>query len=183
MKKENKSKFDKKFLIVRNVFELYLPIAIFLIMFIVFILKVFFRYVLNHPLTWTQDVIVVSFCWVVVLGASYTMRKRGHVKFTLIYDRVEPKTAALLRLLGNIIIVITLGVLIIPSYNYCNFVAFQKTATLRLSYFWIFFPFLYFLISVIGYTIPEINEDILILKNKKDDSEDRKNSIIKEAIQ
>lgn len=101
--------------------------------------------------------------------------------FTMIYDGVKPKVAALLRLLGNLIIIITYLVLIIPSYKYCHFVAFQKTATLRLSYFWVFLPFVYFLIAVIGYTLPEVREDITILLGKKKDSAVHEHSVLKEA--
>jgi TRAP-type C4-dicarboxylate transport system permease small subunit len=109
------------------------------------------------------------------------MRKHGHVMFTMVYDEVKPKMAAFLRLLGNLIIVITFCMLIIPSYKYCHFVAFQKTATLRLSYYWIFLPFVYFIIAVIGYSIPEVLEDIRILRGKQKDSIVHEQSILKEV--
>lgn len=171
----------KVFYVVRNIVEKLIPIIAFLLMFCSFILGVFFRYILNNPLTWTQDVIVVSFCWLVVLGASYTMRNKKHVKFTLLYESCSPKVAALLRLIGNLIIVITFAVIIVPSYNYCSFVAFQKTPTLRISYYWVFFPFLYFLISTIIYTIPELIEDVKIITNKLFDSKDHQLTILEEV--
>jgi TRAP-type C4-dicarboxylate transport system permease small subunit len=171
----------KVFYVSRDVIEKFIPIIAFLMMFCAFLLAVFFRYILNNPLTWTQDIIVVSFCWLVVLGASYTMRNRKHVKFTLLYENCSPKVAALLRLIGNLIIVITFTLIIIPSYKYCDFVAFQKTATLRISYYWIFFPFVYFLISTVFYTIPELIEDVKVLFNKIIDSKDHHLTILEEV--
>ena len=98
----------KKILLrARDVVEIYLPVAAFLIMFVTFILQVFFRYVIRQPLTWTQEIIVIGFIWTVIFGACYTMRSGSHVKFTLIYDRLTPKKAAVTRLLGNVIIIIT----------------------------------------------------------------------------
>lgn len=175
------SKILKISTIAREIVEKIVPIIAFAFMFIAFLIAVFFRYVVNHPLTWTQDIIVVSFCWLVVLGASYSMRKRKHVKFTLLYDHCSAKVASILRLIGNLIIVFTFSIIIIPSYKYCEFVSFQKTATLRISYFWVFLPFVYFVISTIFYTFPEIKEDFKVITGKIDDSNDHKKTIISEV--
>jgi len=164
----------KILLFLRDVIELYIPIISFTFLFIAFILQVFFRYVVNRPLTWTQDIIVVGFCWTVILGACYTMRRKGQVSFTMLYDQYPPKVAAWARLAGNVLIIVTFAVLVIPSVNYAIFVSFQKTAALRINYFWIFIPFTYFLLSIIGYTIEPVIEDGKIITGKLDDSAERK---------
>lgn len=165
----------KLLLAARNVFEVVVPITAFVIMFITFILQVFFRYVVNHPLTWTQEIIVVGFTWTVLFGACYTMRNRAHVKFTMIYDKLKPKKAALFRMLGNIIIAITFIALIIPSYRYSFFVGFQRTGVVRISYTLIFLPFVYFVCSIVGYSLKEILEDVHVITGKIEDSKDHKN--------
>ena len=164
----------KILLFLRDVIELYIPIISFSLLFIAFILQVYFRYVINRPLTWTQDIIVVGFCWTVILGACYTMRRKGQVSFTMLYDQYPPKVAAWARLAGNVLIIVTFAVLVIPSVNYAIFVSFQKTAALRINYFWIFIPFTYFLLSIIGYTIEPVIEDWKIITGKLDDSAERK---------
>ena len=164
----------KILLFLRDVIELYIPIISFTFLFIAYILQVFFRYVVNRPLTWTQDIIVVGFCWTVILGACYTMRRKGQVSFTMLYDQYPPKVAAWARLAGNVLIIVTFAVLVIPSVNYAIFVSFQKTAALRINYFWIFIPFTYFLLSIIGYTIEPVIEDWKIITGKLDDSAERK---------
>ena len=172
-------KFKFLIKIVQNTIEVYIPVAAFILMFIVFLLQVTFRYIFNNPLTWTQDIIVFCFCWVVVLGASYTMRTQNHVLFTLVYDNLKPKFAAASRLAGSLIIMVTFILLLKPSYNYCQFLAFQRMAMIKISYYWVFLPFVYFVFSVIVYTIPYIVEDIQIITGKIEDSEDRKHSILK----
>jgi TRAP-type C4-dicarboxylate transport system permease small subunit len=162
----------KLFLFVRDVFEIYLPVASFAIMFLTFLLQVFFRYVVNHPLTWTQEVIVVAFVWTVLLGTCYTMRRHAHVKFTLVYDRMKPKVAAVFRLVGNILIVVTFAALVVPSFRYSLFVGFQKTAVFRISYTYIFMPFVYFTIAIALYMFGEIIEDINVLRGRLADSLD-----------
>lgn len=162
----------KALLFLRNLFDLYIPAAAFLMLFVAFVLQVFFRYALNSPLTWTNDIIVVGFVWTVLFGASYTMRARKHVKFTMLYDALKPRPAAAARLAGNVIIVLTFVPLVIPSVNYAMFVNFQKTPVFRIPYAWIFMPFVYFVVAIVGYTLPEIIEDIRVLSGKLKDSAD-----------
>ena len=165
--------FVKKLLLaVRDIFEIYVPAIAFLTMFVSFIMQVFSRYVINMPLTWTQDLIVIGFVWTVLFGACYTMRARRHVKFTMVYDKLKPRPAALSRLAGNAIIVLTFLVLIVPSWKYAFFLHFQKTAVLRINYTYFFLPFVYLAISVIIYTIEEMIEDIKVLHGKLADSKD-----------
>jgi TRAP-type C4-dicarboxylate transport system permease small subunit len=115
-------------------------------------------------LTWAYEVTVVGFSWVVLLGACYAMRKRSHVMFTLIYDKLSGKKAAIVRLLGNVIIVASFIMLIVPSFNYVKFMNFQSTSVLHIKLSWVFAPFIYFLISIGLYTIEEIIEDINIIR-------------------
>ena len=164
----------KVLLFVRDIFEVYVPVISFSVMFLVFILQVFFRYVIRHPLTWSMEVVVMGFVWTVVFGACFTMRHRSHVKFTMIYDRLAPRPAAITRILGNIIIAVTFLSLVYASYRYAIFIGFQKTPVFRITLTWIFMPFVYFLCSIIGYTIPEIIEDYKVITGALDDSSDHK---------
>ena len=162
----------KLFHLVRDIFEIYIPAVAFMAMFVSFVLQVFFRYFINMPLTWTQDIIVIGFVWTVLFGACYTMRVGRHVKFTMIYDMLKPKGAAFSRLLGDLIILVAFIVLIVPSWNYSFFLYFQKTPVFRINYTYVFIPFVYLILSVIGYTVKEILEDIRILRGKLADSPD-----------
>jgi TRAP-type C4-dicarboxylate transport system permease small subunit len=165
----------KKYLLLfRDIFERYIPVVSFMVMFFTFILQVFFRYVIHHPLTWTQEVIVISFVWTVIFGACYTMRQRSHVKFTMIYDRLPPRWAALVRLLGNMLIAVLFLWLVPSSWRYSFFTGFQKTAVFRIPLTPYFLPFVYFLVSIVGYTLPDIFEDLKVLGGKIPDSRDHK---------
>ena len=161
-------------LIIRDIFELYLPIASFSIMFLVIILQVFCRYVLRYPLTWAMEITVIGFVWTVIFGACFTMRNRSHIKFSLIYDRLKPRPAALFRMLGNIIIVVTFLSMVYASWRFSMFIGFQKTPVFRISFTYVFLPFVYFLCSISLYTITEIIEDIKVIKGLIPDSVDHK---------
>lgn len=155
----------KDFLLkARDFAEIYLPCGAFIVMFVVFVAQVISRYVFNFPLTWAYEVTVWGFSWTVILGACYAMRARSHVTFTMIYDAVPKKVGALLCLLGNLLIVIALAILIIPSCDYIKFMFFQKTSVFRIPLTVIFAPFAYFLCSIIGYTIKDILSEVKTLR-------------------
>ena len=156
----------KVLLTIRDIIEIYIPIIAFMIMFITFIVQIFSRRILNYPITGSYEITVVAFSWTVILGACYTMRQRAHVSFTLIYAMVSKKKAAILRMLGNIIIAGTFSALIIPSYEFVSFMSFQATPVYKVSLTFVFAPFVYFLCSIIGYTISEIITDIKIIRGK-----------------
>lgn len=158
--------------LVRDVFEIYIPSLTFLIMFIAFILQVFSRFILDTPLYWTKDLIALCFVWTVLFGAAYTMRSHRHFTFTLIYNRLKPRPAAWSRLVGNSIILATFLILIVPSLKYSLSLHRLKTATLGINYSYLFLPFVYLILSVIGYTIVEVIEDSKVLRGNLDDSAD-----------
>jgi TRAP-type C4-dicarboxylate transport system permease small subunit len=151
------------FYILRDVIEIYVPLMAFAVMFLTFILQIVARYVFKYPLTWAYEITVIGFSWSVIFGACYAMRSRSHVKFTLIYDMLSGKKAAVLRLLGNLIILFAFVALFIPSVEYVKFMDFQSTSVFKIKLSWIFSAFIYFIISIVGYTLSEIVTDVRIL--------------------
>ncbi len=152
---------------IRDFIEVYIPIIAFSIMFLTFILQIVMRYVFRSPLTGAYEITVIGFAWTVIFGACYAMKHRTHVTFTLIYDSLNKKNAAITRLLGNIILLVAFIMLIVPSYDYIKFMNFQSTSVYKIKLSWVFAPFVYFLISIILYTIEDIIEDFKIIKNDK----------------
>ncbi|MDH8677345.1 TRAP transporter small permease [Fusibacter bizertensis] len=160
------NKIKRSFYIIRDFFEIYLPLFAFIVMFLTFIIQIIARYIFKFPLTWAYEVTVIGFSWTVILGACYAMRSRSHVKFTLIYDMLSPKKAAFIRMLGNLIILFAFVALIVPSFEYVKFMDFQSTSVFKIKLSWIFSAFIYFVFSMIGYTAVEIYEDFCTIRGK-----------------
>ncbi len=90
--------------------EVYLPIGVFIAMFVVFLLNIFTRYVLRNPQNWTFEFSVNSFVIVGLLGACIAYRLEDHVVFDLVYAKRGPRGQALMRIISNLLIVAFLGV-------------------------------------------------------------------------
>lgn len=153
---------------IRDIFEVYIPCIVFMIMFVSFILQIFFRYVMNDPLTWTVELTLVCFCWIVTLGACFAARKKSHVMFTLIYDSMGHVKKHIFSIIGNVIIISAFTMMLLPSYEFVSFMNFQSTSVLKINMSLVFFPFLVLVIDVIVYQTIELVESIVSIKKGKD---------------
>jgi|ETNmetMinimDraft_13_1059891.scaffolds.fasta_scaffold57880_2 TRAP-type C4-dicarboxylate transport system permease small subunit len=143
--------------------EIYIPTISFAILFIVFVIQVFFRYFLNNPLTWPFEVTLIGFIWTTLLGACLAQRNREHVEFTLIYDLMPAKWQGKMRILANVLIITAFIIGLYPSWDFIQFMEFEKSTVLRIPFSWIFLPFFIFLIIIIGRLTIELFQDIKLL--------------------
>lgn len=151
---------------IRDCVEKYIPMIAFVILFVVFVFQVFMRYVMRAPQSWTSEVEQSCFLWLVLLGACYAQRVKGHVTFTLLYDNLGIKGKAITAMLGNILITFTFLISVIPSFNYIwgLMARAQVTSLLKWPKTIVFFPYVIFLLFMLVYAIMEIYEEIMVLK-------------------
>ena len=142
-----------------NIIEIYVPLTSFSIMFLVFILQVFFRYVLNWPLAWPYEITIFGFIWTTLLGACYVRRKNAHVSFGLVYENVSPTMRLMFRLIANALILIAFTVPVYATFQYFVFIHIEKSPVLRIPFSIAFSPFLVFLLLIIGYSLVDIVRD------------------------
>ncbi len=170
--------------LLRDIIEVYIPMLALISLFIVFLTQVFFRYIMNNPQTWTMEAALVCFVWLVLLGASYALRKQTHVTFKLVYDRLPHRNKHILSMLGNLLLIFTFVVLIKPSYDFIQFMSFQSTYIFKIPFSIVYAPFLYFNLSVIYYQCVELIESVLSVKKGKDISIiDRQSSALNQFIE
>ena len=57
------------------------------------LLQVAFRYVLNAPLSWSEELATLMFVWATVLAASVAVRHGNHLRLTIIEAVLGPRAA------------------------------------------------------------------------------------------
>jgi TRAP-type C4-dicarboxylate transport system permease small subunit len=134
---------------ILSFFEIYLSSTTFLLLFIVFLLQIFYRYFLV-PLTWPLEFILIDFIWLTLLGACFAQRDSSHVMFTMIYDAVKPRTQIWMRIVGNTLVFIAFSISLYPSYRYVSFMSFKKSDVLKIPMNIAFSPYIVFLVIMIG---------------------------------
>ncbi len=148
--------FKKSGSLLLDLFEIYIPAVAFSIMFVVFVLQIFFRYFLNRPLTWPYEVTIFAFIWTALLGACFARRHAVHVVFGLVYDKVNPGTQLIFRLIGNGLIFAAFCIALKPSYEQVQFMAFKKSTVLKIPFNIAYSPYVVFVILIIGHTLYDL---------------------------
>ena len=148
--------------LLRDLVELYIPSASFVVMFLVFILQIFCRYVLRQPLQWAYEVTVSCYLWLVILGSLFAQRHRAHVMFTLFYDKLSMRGKAFCAFLGNGLIAFTFGVSVWPSVQFVAFMHRQTTSILKVGLNWVYAPYIPFLVIMVLYMLRDMYKEARI---------------------
>ena len=96
-------------------------------------LQVLFRYVLNHPLDWSEELSSFAFVWMSLLGASIGLKRNEHPRLDLIVNLFPSKTQKTIAGLYNIAILFLLAVLFIYGVRLTVSMKSQLTAALQYS--------------------------------------------------
>ena len=93
---------------------------------VILFLGVVWRYMLDNPLVWVEELAAILFLWLVSLGAVIALRRGEHMCMSVIAGRLGPATQRFIsRFSALCVAVVTVG-LIVPGYSY----AMQQQAIL-----------------------------------------------------
>lgn len=109
---ENGKKKDGKLLSGIRKANDWVVILVFVALTLTVVLQVFFRYVLQHSLRWTEEAARYLLIWLVLLGSAVAMRHRAHLQVDILTAALPPKPR---RILESIIGILTLVFLAIMT--------------------------------------------------------------------
>ena len=145
--------------------EVYLPIAFFVMLFIVFLVNIFFRYILHSSQNWTFEFSINSIVVISLLGSCTAYRTGDHVAFDLIYNRINEKSKNIFRIISYLLIVIFFSVAIPESIRYLIKLP-AVTPIMKIPQKIIFLSFPTFLVSTVFRSAYYLVMDIKAFKNK-----------------
>lgn len=73
------------------------------------------RYVLNMPVTWSDELASLVFLWLGMLGAASALRKGEHMRLTLFLGRLSPSARSIVDLVAAGCILLFLALLVLPT--------------------------------------------------------------------
>lgn len=118
--------------------------GLFLLAFAGFIIQVFFRYVMNDPLRWSEEFVMICFVWTVFWAAAFMVPIREHVSFDVVYDVASPQKRRVLSIIAMIAVIIAFGALVPYTWEYLDFLQRKKSPVLRIHMHWIYGCYLLF---------------------------------------
>ena len=89
-----------------------LAVTLFTAMFLCVLLQVVFRYFLNSPLVWSDELARYLFVWCALLGWIIAARRRTHLSVGMLAGRLPPRGRAVMHLFGALAAVAFAGVLV-----------------------------------------------------------------------
>jgi TRAP-type mannitol/chloroaromatic compound transport system permease small subunit len=124
------------------------------------------RYVFRASSVAMQELEWHFFSVIILFGVGVALIQEGHVRVDFLYDRMRPKTRALINIFGTLFFLIPLSLLVL--FGSLNFVV--DSYTIReisedpggLHFRWIVkamipFSFIFLLFSAVGYIVKNIN--------------------------
>lgn len=145
--------------------EVHLPIAVFVMLFLAFLINVFFRYVMKNPQNWTFELSINAFVVVGLLGACAAYRTEDHVIFDLLYTRLNPKGQNILRIISYVIVIVFFTVALPASIGYLVKLR-AVTSIMRIPLRIVFLSFPILLISTVLRSAYRLILDIKAFRNK-----------------
>src|SRR3954462_11294550 len=85
-------------------------VALIALMFVSFLLQIAFRYVLNRPLGWTEEVTVLCWVWTVLWGASFILSDQDEIRFDIVSNAVSPATRRMFTIVSGIALIVLFAI-------------------------------------------------------------------------
>jgi TRAP-type C4-dicarboxylate transport system permease small subunit len=123
--------------------------AMLAVMFAAFILQIAFRYLLNWPTGWTNELSVILWIWLVLWGAAFVVREEEEIRFDLIYAAVGPNVRRIMFLVSAAGLVALYAVSFPAVLDYVTFMKVEHTAYLKVRFDWLFSIYIAFVVATI----------------------------------
>jgi tripartite ATP-independent transporter DctM subunit len=94
------------------------------------------RYVLNHPLVWSDELASILFLWLAMLGAVIAFRRDEHMRMTAAVGSLSPAARASFDLFATSAALAFLLLIAWPAYQYAQEETFITTPALSLNNAW-----------------------------------------------
>lgn len=102
------------------------------LMIVIVAAQVFFRYLLNHSLFWSEELARYILVWLTFLGASVAYRRGVHPSIDLFSYRLGFRGARAMRIVVHLIAMVFLSVLVIYGAQFAFFVRLQISPALQI---------------------------------------------------
>ena len=97
---------------------------------------VFYRYVLNSAISWTEELSRYCMVWAAYLGMSFALRDNQHMGLYFVVEKFSPRVRCYLELVSRIIMMIFLIVVFRYSLSHLKVVKIQSSPSMEISMFW-----------------------------------------------
>ena len=126
--------------------------AMAVIVLLVFI-NVAMRYVLNSGLTWSEEIAVNLFVWVIFLGAILAALENSHIKVDLLTSRLSVKMQKVFLVIANMCVLFSMGILIRGGIDVVDVTQRNVSAATGIPFSYISVSLVVFAVAIVFITL------------------------------
>lgn len=115
--------------------------SLLVLMFTIVMISIFFRYVINLPIFWSEELARYTMFYMVMLGSAVAFREERHPALLFIIQKFPNKFLKVWNFIIDIIIIIILIIILKEGYLMAVGEMIMKSPALRISFFWIYLAF------------------------------------------
>lgn len=119
------------------------------VMFAAFLLQIIFRYLLDLPVGWTNEISVILWIWLVLFGAAFVVREEEEIRFDLIYSSVDARARRVMFVLAAAALIGLYAISLPAVFDYVTFMKVEKTAYLKIRFDWLYSIYIIFVVATI----------------------------------
>src|SRR5450756_445420 len=101
-------------------------------------LSVFFRYVLQKPFSWTEEVVLFCMVWMVFLGASMATKHREHIVIDFVTALVPKGLARIMEIVSLVTVIAVLMVMVWQGLLLVQRTQFMTTTALGIPTMYVY---------------------------------------------
>lgn len=118
-------------------------------MFVVFIIQIVFRYLLNLPIGWTHEISVMMWLWMVLFGTAFVVRDSEEIRFDILYSAAAPRVRRAMVLASSLSLVVLFAISLPAVIDYILFMKVEKTAYLKIRFDYLYSIYGIFAVAMI----------------------------------
>jgi len=118
-------------------------------MFVSFIIQVAARYVFNNPVSWADELSVITGIWVILWGTAFVTREADNIRFDIIYGSAPPRIRRAFDMVTSLALVVIFVIGFPAAWSYVTFMKIEDTAALHIRYDLVFSIYIAFAVAMI----------------------------------
>ncbi len=107
-------------------------------MFAAFVLQIVSRYIFNRPISWTLELSLTTWMWVVFWGSAFCLKDKDHVRFDMLEHAARPQLRRLMALVSALAIVAGFAASLPATIDYITFYKIKSSAVLHIRLDYVF---------------------------------------------
>lgn len=118
-------------------------------MFVVFMMQIAFRYLLNLSIGWTHEMSVALWIWMVLFGTAFVVREVEEIRFDFFWSAAGNNSRRVMQTISSLALIAMFGISLPAVIDYVSFMKVESTAYLKIRFDYLYSIYVVFAVAMI----------------------------------